>query len=351
MNPSGKRSKEPSSGGGDKPRDRVHLALLIVLLVLTIIYFRLHLREWVTGFALLGGTFTLWTLWKLVQSLLGEWAGFDPKALTFRLLRRPRACEHLIFALCVLALLLAVTSSIYVEHDASVGPEYEVEVLRDGDPYVEPIAVRSSDRIAGRPFLFAGSRELEFRVREMGDFRPQSRTVKSWTAVRIGRFQRKRLFVLRLVPGISLRNSLPRPDDQPQQRYELRAKVDGRDEKPIDDLRRGIVLLGAGSDDLERVHENHTEEALTRLLTEYFTSKRVPTEDQEPLLVGYQRPPQYLPTAELAKDQKVELSVVRLEKGEDAEEKIACLEVQMDEVAMDQIRTVILERGGCDEDV
>lgn len=334
--------------GSPARRRRLNLALFLLLVVLAILYGHLHLRGWVNGLYLAGGTVSLALLWQIVSWTVTTFTDVDLKALARELLRRPGATRLLAAGLLLLALLYAVTSSIYaVYQPGAPAARYRIAVLRHGESYLGPLEVSAERPVAGRPFFFGGSRRLEVRLEQPADFQPLTRTVRAWSAARIavpGAFTPRHLTVLRLVPGLTLKNELPAPADEPEVRYELWATVGHKLAEPLRDLRRQTVYLGAPAADLERLAEGHDRDAFERFLDGYLSDAGVPDAARGGLKSQWQRAPQLLPTAEAGTGDAVELELRRIYPDR-REECVARATVTL--AGDDRIQSYVLEKGGC----
>lgn len=295
----------------------VRLVALVLLAVAATLWFRAHLEPLMTGTTLIGGTVTLWGVWKMAQGLFFRLADRKPEAIGRGLLQRPGAGELLAFVWIAFAFAAATTSSVYVEYrgDRSAPAELVVEVLEDGQLVLPPLTVRSYEPVAGRPFLLSPAvRQLELRVANLPEYGPLRRTLRPWTPLKVRvpvDFPEARLKLLRIVPWGRLRRELPNPADQPTVHYELRVAVAGRT-YVLEDLRRRTVLTGLSATALERLAGR---EELTRSLeadlAERMADDRVPEDRRPDLLAEGMARPLLLPTADGRDGERVTIEVFR----------------------------------------
>ncbi|MEM7584764.1 MAG: hypothetical protein AAF560_15340 [Acidobacteriota bacterium] len=339
-------SRNSPEAKGSLTRYRVNLLLFAVLTAAATLWFFLHLKLWMEATSLLGGTVSLWALWKLLSSLpssvTDEAGSLGESFVGESFLGSRAATELLAFLLVLQALLYATTSSIYLTYDAAPGPsEYLVEVKRFGNPYLEPLKIRSQQRVVGRPFFLAGKRELEFRIVQPPGFEPERRTVYPWNPVRLqvpGSFKSRQLATLRVVPGLSLLQRLPKRSDDPETLYSLRVAIGGQTFQ-LDDLRRECVLLGASGEALEWFAAGQDKDAFRQVLLEYLTRARVPEAKQAQHLVRWQAEARHLATSELKPEDSIKVEIYRA----GADQPIASRPVTMKGGAKDHIDTLVLE--------
>lgn len=335
-------SRNSSKPKQSTSRYRLNLLLLAVLTGAGTLWFFLHLRIWMEGTSILGGTVSLWALWKLLQSVLPSSVADEAGSLSESFLGSRAATELLAFLLVLQALLYVMTSSIYLTYDAAPGPgEYVVEVNRFGNPYLEPLKVRSQKRVVGRPFFLAGWREMEFRISRPPGFERERRTVKPWSIIRLrvpGSFQARKLAALRVIPGLSLLQRLPHRGDDPQTLYSLRVSIGDRLFE-LEDLRRECVLLGATTEDLEWFAAGQDKDAFRQILLEYLAQARVPEAKQAQYLVRWQAEAKPFPTPELQPRDEIRVEVYRV--GSD--QPIARDTVEIQGAAKDHIDNLVLE--------
>ncbi|MCD6388876.1 MAG: hypothetical protein J7L69_05645 [Desulfobulbaceae bacterium] len=100
-------------------RYRLNLCLLVLFAVFGMIWFYRHLHLYVTETTLVGGTLSVWGVWKLLQSLI-KW-GVDTAEISFshRFLGRPVFTEYLFLSSLLLACLYLGTSSIYLSYEGA----------------------------------------------------------------------------------------------------------------------------------------------------------------------------------------------------------------------------------------
>ncbi len=332
-------------------RYRLNLLLFVVLVVGVTVWFRLHLEPLVTTTSLLGGTLTLWGLWKLFQAAFLGKAGKELSSWTQKLLGRASATEPLVFALVVLALFYGLTSSLYFEYAGAKAGEasFEVEVWKDGNPWLEALPVKSTDRVQGRPFFLAlGPRTLEVRITEPPGFEPETRTLWPWTFLRLkvpGDFERRRLRALRLIPGLSLQG-LPDPGSEVTAPCTLRLGVEGGNELlHLDDVRERPLLTGAPAEDLDLLARQNDAAELEPHLQEHLTLVlEMPQPAQAPWLIKWQSTPTRHPSPRAPLQEPLTLEIHC--PGENGTPRLqASWQTTLDTLPGGKIKTWILEVG------
>lgn len=233
---------------------RLKLLVLFLLVAGFTLWFHRHLYLYVTEVLLVGGTLTAWSLWKALQPWVQKGLG-DEKSRAIKALESPRANEYLVFAGLLLVVLYAFTSSIYVQYDSGRASEsrYRVVAVRNGNPYLDTMTVTSVARVTGGPSLFEiGTRELVFQIVEPPGYLPVRRQLHPWDRVRLrvpGDFERRDVYVLRIIPGAGVYALLAAPDkEDPPSVYRLTARRSGPGgslTRALDDVRKGMIYGGA----------------------------------------------------------------------------------------------------------
>lgn len=310
-------------GSSDQPADqvqsvswryRLNLALFVGVAILVTLWFYRHLHLYVTESMLVGGTLTLWGLWKIVQSWL-KWglasAGVPPAQ---KLLGGAGATEYLVFGLFILAILYLTTSSVYLVYEGATKGETEftVEVTSAGNPYLKPMTVSSYQRLSGRPFfLRLSGHDLTFNITSAHGYEPVLRPFRPWTNIYLrvpADFKRKKFHLVRLVPGLQLLNVLPKPSDQPQVRYTLRIECSGKI-YAVTDLRSQTIYAGADVRDIRALIEQQDKEKARASLREYLNKRSVPQTAWGRLLEGWESQPRLVSTTEFRAGDQVALRI------------------------------------------
>ncbi|MCK4680463.1 hypothetical protein KAT82_05015 [bacterium] len=318
MNPDKTEPEGPRVGVG---RYRLNLALLVVLLVLMVVYFRVHLELYVTQGYLVGGTLSLWGLLKLIRAR-SDWcvkeAGIEP---TKALLGRPGGTELLIVGFIVLAFLFGTTSSIYITYKPVVGAasEFEVQVTSGDHLYMEPLAVTSYDRVAGRPYFprFGAKENLTFRITKPPGYAPLKKTFGAWSNLSVevpAGFDQRRLLLL--LPGPHLKDELPKTDDPAEvaEKYVLRLRYGDR-VHTIEDFRVQGTLVGGRAEDMEEIWLRSDVVLLETRLGRHQGMREWPAADKRRLLGRWLGEPRYHGTPEFEAGQTVTVEIVS-ERGE-----------------------------------
>ncbi len=310
------QSPDSSDSWLSSRRYLLNLGLFSVSVILVTVWFHVHLSLYVTEARLVGGTLTLWGLWKIAQSAIKR--GIDDQApKVSRILASPGLTEYLGLGLAIVIVLYAMTSSVYLEYRGAPRgeSEFKVDVLHKGNPYLETLAVASYDQVAGRPFFFRfNTIDLLFDIQEPRGYQAVARKLAPWSSVRLRvpqDFTEKKFHVVRLVPGRGLFNLLPRAGDEVETSYYLRATVGGG-RYANEDLRRGGVLVGAEEKDLRWVMENREPEKSAREIEEYFTRQSTPADRAREIATEFESHTVFLATAEFAPGDSVSLVVGRL---------------------------------------
>jgi hypothetical protein len=201
---------------------RINVSLFVILAVSTMLWVNRHLQPYLIKTTLIGGTLTLWGIWKLIQSWVKWGLESAEISLARRILDRQASTEVLVLGLVVLAVLFFSTSSVYLvyEGDKKGEAEYTVEVTHDDKPYLEPITIASYNRVKGRPlFLRISGVHLQFDITTPRGFQPLERDFGPGSSIHLRvplDFKRKELHLLRLVPGLTIWNELPKIRAEPQ---------------------------------------------------------------------------------------------------------------------------------------
>jgi hypothetical protein len=310
-------------GNSDQPLDqvqnvswryRLNLVLFVSVAILVTLWFYKHVHLYVTESMLIGGTLTLWGVWKIVQTWV-KWglasAGVPPAQ---KLLGRAGATEYLVLGLVILGVLYLTTSSVYLVYEGATKGEAEftVEVTSAGNPYLKPVTVTSYQRLAGRPFfLRLSGQDLRFNITSAHGYEPVVRPFRPWTNIYLrvpADFKRKEFHLVRLIPGLQLLNVLPKLSDQPQARYTMRIKCNGKT-YPVADLRSQTIYAGADVRDIRALIDKQDLERLRAPLRRYLNERNVPQAAWSRLVDGWESQPRLVSTAEFRAGDQVALRI------------------------------------------
>lgn len=300
------------------------LVLFVVLVILLTVWFQLHIQPFVTEVFFVGGTLTLWGLWKIAQSSWAEWgSGGKPQKGVRGWLARPLTGELLALGLILAGLLFMGTSSIYGNFEGARPGEdsYKVEILelelKDGHRSTRPLTrlmeVTSTKRLDGRPFFLRWRPvQLELRITNQPGWEPLPKSFWPGMPLRLdvpGDFERRRLRLLRLVPGSGLiGDELARPEAETSGHSLL--MVIGGEKHKVSDLRFQTIYLGGSAEDLKWAVGEEDRERFHQQLEEYFQDElRLPREywpDYFPALEGAPLP---FPDAHLPKSGKILIQI------------------------------------------
>jgi hypothetical protein len=331
------------TGRGRNPY-RLNLGLFLLLVVGLTIWFRIHLKPVLTETSIVGGTLSLWGIWKVLQDWFFAGTGEGKSSLSQKLLGSRGATEYLLFGIVLFLILVGTTSSVYVVYEGA-GPgqsQFSVATLRQGNPYLEPLTVRSHDRTAGRPFFLGlRAKDLEFRVTDPPGYDPIYRKLRPWGAVRIQvpeDFTKTKQTVLRLVPGFGLWNVVPKEEDDPPVKYKAIVQI-GDQSVTLDDFRWRTVYTGVPEESLEWIRRGQDDEAFRRVLLEYLTKVGVRPERQQAFLVRWGAEPVRIPSRKAEIGEPVRIDVYRSEASGDS---LILTTVATVEERADRIQTIIL---------
>lgn len=299
----------------------INLTMLLIIIILVSIWFYNHLHLYVTETVFIGGTLTFWAVWKIIRSLF-EWAfGNETESWVRRVLEKSATTEYLALSLVPLALMYFTTSSIYLVYEGAKPGEstFQVDVLRNQNPYLERLAVTSADRVAGRPFFLNFSTlELEYKIVAPIGFLSLNKQLKPWSSIHLRvpmDFERKQLHLLKLVPGPSLYIKLPKAEDKPEHKYFLQIETRGKAYR-IDDLRRQMVFTGASEEDFLLMSKNYNKTKTRQDLDDYLAKQGWPSNKREQFVTKLIGEVRQLECSELRSKDKVKITVGKTAKNE-----------------------------------
>jgi hypothetical protein len=292
----------------------VNIVLFLLLVVGLSVWFQKHLYLYVKETYLVGGTLTIWGLWKLVKH------GFDTatggkKPETNKILRQPGTTEYLVIGIFVTAVLYLTTSSVYVEYgDAPRGePAYAVEVLNDGKPIVKTLEVASYQTTAGRPFFLTwGTTPLSFEIAEPAGYLSTKDSLRPGQSIRLrvpDSFPRISYHVLRLVPDRELLNVLPELNGPVATEYALEIRRGGKVFR-WSPMRQAAVCIGAGPSKILGLLESESSEKRRAVLEGILGEFNMPSEAWDYWLRFYEHARHILPTDRFAPGDEISVRVL-----------------------------------------
>jgi hypothetical protein len=296
---------------------RLNVGLFVVLAIAAMLWLNRHLQPYLVKTTLIGGTLTLWGIWKLIQSWVKWGIESAEVSLARRVLDRKATTEILVLALVVLAFLFFSTSSLYLiyEGESSGESEYTVQVTHNDHPYLEPVVVASYRRVIGQPFFLRLSMmRLKFDISVPLGFQPLEKEFGPGSSIRLRvplDFKRKEFHLLRLIPGLKLRNTLPKPGSESQAEFCLRVKRNG-EEYSIHDLRSQTVYVGADSADIAALVASEDRAAFRSLLANYLIEWEVPANMRGDIATMWETKRRFVSTPEFKAGDRIDLEVVRV---------------------------------------
>jgi hypothetical protein len=317
----------------------VNAILFFALTAGLFIWLKLHFENLATQH-LLAGTLTAWALWKAIQPLLSD---FKDPAQQFRksFMGTPQATEYLVAGLAVLVLLFLTTASMTVHlEDKRLDLQHvTLRLTTDGGRALIPdVKVTPLTPVSSRPLLGRFSSDLvTVQVLDPPGYDSKDVTMRPWTPLTLhfpSDFTAHSYRIIRLVPGVSLRN-LPQPQD-PSEQYTLTISGPQGDHR-FPDYRYHTVYIGASKADLERLITTYSPDRFRSELHDHLVKRGVPPVGRDPYLVAWTAPVHTLSTPEYAHDVKIKIII-----GRPNEEPL--LEYPLT-VGRESLRTVVLEKA------
>jgi len=263
------------------------LLLFTAVAAATVVWFQRHVEPYVTETLIIGGTISLWGLWKLGWSIYEEarknTEGEGEQDLTRKFLDSRSATRALVFAAVVVALLHACTASLYMRvGGGQPGVDtFRVQVLEKGNGgdtvFMGPFELHPGD-VEGRPiFPSFRSHTLEYQILSPRGYQPKTLTLRPWGAqdLRVpGSFEARTLHLVVLVPDLMLFSLLPPPGQPGGDRYYLNVTIKGRTER-LADYSQQLVVTGAASADLPEASEIAASSAVRQQVADHFAHTQV----------------------------------------------------------------------------
>jgi len=236
-------------------RYRATLLLFAVVAAAVVFWFQRHIEPFVNETLIIGGTMSLWGLWKLGWSMYEDASGEKRAGLTRRLLGHRDSLRALTFAAFVVLALHVCTSSITLRYGGARsgdGESFTVRVMSGDEIFLGPFDVTPDKNVAYPMFFRFGNEPLRYEIASPSGFRPIDAKLAPWGAHKYkvpGDFQRKNLHYLYLVPGKLWYTRLPKQGESVGDRYYLTVRSNGT-EAQYKDVYRGIMVTGVTSPDL-----------------------------------------------------------------------------------------------------
>lgn len=270
-------------------RYRVTLLMFAIVAAALVLWFQRHVEPFVTETLIIGGTMSLWGLWKLGWSMYEDAGGGSGKDFTRKLLGGPGALRALVFGLIIVVLLHAWTSSVYLRYGGAPPGEESFKVrVMDGDTvFMGPFDIGPGASTVGYPmFPRFSTLRLRYELVEPRGYLPFDADLAPWSAHDYkvpGGFKRKPIHVLRLVPGFALLPDLPKPGESGGPRYYLELRARGQTAL-IGDLTKSIVITGATQPDLPDPLTLGRDATLRQEIADYLN--RAPVNKPEAIAAG-----------------------------------------------------------------
>jgi hypothetical protein len=307
------------------------LILFALVAAATVIWFKRHIESYVTETLIVGGTISLWGLWKLLWSGYEDAGGDGQKTLTRRLLGNPAATRALYFAALIIAFLHFTTSSIYLSVAGAAPGEgdFKVQVIENGEVVMGPFEMSPGETI-GNPIVPGfRTRKLTYQIVQPNNFLMLDKELPPWGAHDLsvpGSFKRKVLHIVALVPDKVLYSVLPKKSEPGGERYYLEIASGGK-MTLLEDYLQALVLTGAGVKDLPSSSTATHDERIREEIADHFAHAGLerPEETVSTLLSA---DIQQLGSAEFAADAPLQVTVgTWLEEG-GARKKVPSLTCQ-----------------------
>lgn len=299
-------------------RFRINLVLFISLAIFSMYWFYNHLQLYVTETIFIGGTLSIWAVWKLIQSWLNWGLKEGNISLSQRILNRTSATEYLILGFIFLFLLYISTSSIYLIYEGAKPGESEftVQITSEGNPFLDPMNISSSKRIEGRPFFFRFETDtLSFEITKPRGFIPVKKEFNHWGNLRIRipyDFERKEFNILQIVPGVVLfLRTLPNTTDTVKVKYHLKIERNNKSFFTVNDLRKQTIFLGADSLDIISLLAQRDKSIFRSDLQNYLIKNNIIDPNRSDIIRILEERFRIISTPEFQKGDKIKLSVYR----------------------------------------
>ena len=319
----------PAAAGNPWPY-RARLVWFIALIVVYTLWFERHLKAFVSQTAIIGGTVTLFGLWKLLLDAIGTASREGPGDWMRRAFASPRATEYLGFATLLLVAMYLCTSSIYLTFDDDKrGPSsFTVEQWQGNRLMHKPEQLNAYDRFLGRPYFFHFDTEkVELRIVDPPGYEPLEIdwTLGSQHTVPVPRgFRKKELHLLQIVPALPLLGALPETPDKPGLKYRLELRKSGASGADagatIYPFWRTVVYTGMAADELRATANESARDGTRRALKETYDGLQVPAEGQAQILAQLFAKPELRAIERLVANDQIEIRLSSVKQDEAGQE-------------------------------
>lgn len=296
----------------DFRRYRSTLLLFVVVAAALVSWFQRHVEPFVTETLIIGGTMSLWGLWKLGWSLYEDAAGEGGSDLTRKFLGGRGALRALVFAAIIVLILHVWTSSIYLRYGGALPGEggFKVQILEGEKVFMGPFDIGPGKTVGYPMFPRFRTQQLTYDIISPRGYLPEQAAFAPWSAHDYtvpGDFKRRELHVLRFVPGVELYSNLPRQGESGGERYyfEMRAKGGS---VMLAEFSKGIVVTGVTQPDLPDASAVARDVTVRQELSDHFA--RAPV-DNPGIIVAtlMDSPSMLLPSVELAGGDAVDVEI------------------------------------------
>lgn len=329
-------SSKPEAAADAETRADTHnryrgtLLLFAVVAAALVFWFQRHVEPFVTETLIIGGTMSLWGLWKLGWSMYEDAAGEGGSDLTRKVLGGRGALRALAFAAIIVLFLHVWTSSIYLRYGGASPGEgaFKVQILEGDKVFMGPFDIGPGRTVGYPMFPRFRTQQLSYDIISPRGYLPEQAAFAPWSAHDYtvpGDFKRKELHLLRFVPGVALYSDLPRHGESGGERYYLEMRARGQS-VTLADFSRGIVVTGVTAPDLPDPFAVARDATVRQELNDHFARPEV---DNPGSIVAtlMDSPLNLLASVELAAGDAVEVEIGVLD-GADARQnrkpKVTC---------------------------
>ncbi len=301
---------------GTQQGSRWNLIIFTILAVLYTLFFLRHLKTYVSGTLLVGGTISLLGLWNLVWNAVAFGGGEKPDDWIRRMLNAPNSLQYLLFAALLLVILFAGTSSIYLSfgHQTEGHNEFVVEVWDENRMVLPPVKLNAYDRDIGRPYFFrTAAATLTYRITTPTGYEALTRRWAPWSQHQLmvpDDFVAKELHLLRIFAGPGLVIRLPDSLEVPGAPYMLSIEDTNGTRQEIR-LTKGLVLAGMGAADLASRNTETFNAAAKQAVDNHYAARNFSPEAREPTVIKIIENRRPWPTPEWKAGQELQIQVVR----------------------------------------
>jgi len=335
-----KSSPQNVHGSISVTRYRFNLGLLVLLMILAMVWFQRHLQLYFAESLFVGGTLSVWALWKIVQSCFSWGFGEEAEGGTRRLLGRRTITEPLGFGLILIVFLHLTTSSIYFTYEGAKpgDSEFTIQVLHEQNPYLQDLTVTSYDRTKGQPFFLRfNTQPLTIRLSSAPEYKSQKIEFKAWSSRHLlvpADFELRTFHLVRLIPALGLNGRVPIKSVE-ESDYVLSIKR-GDQEWTALSFKFETLYIGAQEADLKTLVNKQDAEAFELELNNYFTENGIPENARGLFFPHWKAKPREIPTEEFQPGDSIDILLTKKR----VEQPILKQTVKISE---DALQTVFLE--------